>query len=32
MTIAVKTKKTDPASGALNVTYSNEIKVRNCTR
>ena len=32
MTVAVKTKKTDPVTGALNVTYSNEIQVRNCTR
>ena len=32
MTAAVKTKKTDPATGALNVTYSNETIVRNCTR
>ena len=32
MTAAVKTKKTDPDTGLLNVTYSNETKIRNCTR
>jgi len=31
MTAAVKTKKTNPATGLLDVTYSNETKVRNCT-
>ena len=32
MTAAVKTKKTDLDTGLLNVTYSNETKIRNCTR
>ena len=31
MTAAVKTKKTDNVTGFLNVTYTNETKIRNCT-
>jgi len=31
MTAAVKTIKTDTSTGSLNVTYSNETKIRNCT-
>jgi ABC-type uncharacterized transport system ATPase subunit len=32
MTAALKTKKTDPKTGALNVTYSNHVAIRNCTK
>jgi hypothetical protein len=31
MTAAVKTKMIDDVTGSLNLIYSNETKIRNCT-